>query len=232
MTINFNKPGKSMCYQKQFQTTYRGKIVFSFFSLLLLHVTAIAQSSKSSFQQPSSASPLVAATLKGTPYKFPATFKLSLPVKQDDDTSIILHREYESGIFLACPNAGFNRDETIEKIKGLALERLLPKESKQFAWKSVAEVVKLSKYDRKFGSLMGFNGQTRFIIEWHHIQFKKRDFLIGNFTVLGRGKEAEEGFKQGYGGMSLIAAEAAISLLNSITGEKVDMGKLGGTPTK
>ncbi len=221
-----------MCYQKQSQTTHRGKIAFSFFSLLLLHVTVIAQSSKSSFQQKSSAAPLVAATLKGTPYKFPATFKLSLPVKQDDDTAIILHREYESGIFLSSPNAGFNRDEAIEKIKSLAIERLLPKESKQFAWKALAEVVKLSKYDRKFASLMGFNGQTRFIIEWHHIQFKKRNFLVGNFTVLGRGKEAEKGFKQGYGGMSVIAVEASITLLNSITGEKVDMGKLGGTPDK
>lgn len=209
-----------------------GKIVFCFFSLLLLPMTVMAQASKLSYQKPRVTRSLVMARLKGTPFKFPASFKLSPPVGSDDDTAIILHKEYESGIFLIIPSVGFKRDEVIEKVKSLALERLLPKESKQFAWKPVSEVVKLSKHDRKFGSTMGFNGQTRFIIEWHHLQFEKKDYFVGNFTVLDRGKEAEEGFKKGYGGMSVIAVEASIILLNSVTGEKVEMGKLEGTPAK
>jgi hypothetical protein len=221
-----------MHYQKQVQRSITIPTALILISVLLLQINVIARSSKSSSQKRTSSGKFAIGKLKDIPFKFPATFKLSMPLKANDDTAIILHKEFESGIFLAISPEAFRRDEVIEKVRSLAIDRLLPKESKQFQWKRLEEVVKLSKYELTFGNFVGFNGQTRFVFEWHHLRFKKKDFLVGNFTVLERGKEAEEGFKQGYGGMSVLAVEASIALMNSITGEKIEAGMPGGPPAK
>lgn len=136
----------------------------------------------------------------------------------------LFRKEGKEGTFISVPSASFDEDELANRLLKGALEVYFPKELKEYRWRPVSELPKVSRFETRNGQTQGFNKNTLIAFQYRRIVFQGNNLLIGDIYEIARGKDAEERIKTGSKTISMRACDTDARIIYSITGEKYDEG--------
>jgi hypothetical protein len=138
----------------------------------------------------------------------------------------------DEAVFIVVPGEKTVASDLITQLRKAALADLLPNEPQKFEWKSQDNdyIQKAGKYDVDRGKVMGFNGESRVMIEYHQISHKNKDIIVGYYYVMDKGARAGAAFARGLGGGNGAAGNECASVVSSITGEKERETSVGQPP--
>ncbi len=170
-------------------------------------------------------------TLNGVKFQTHSNYQTRKVFKLPDNTKVFFHQHYNHGVFVVVPKGKFDAEKLIEVLRGSLLADYLPKESQEFEWKSdTGWVEKASKHDVKQVKLMGFNGESRVMLEYHQIDYQKKSVLVGYYYLMDKGAKAKTAFQRGLGGGNGAAGAACGQIISSITNEKAIDVRVGQPP--
>ncbi len=151
----------------------------------------------------------------------PEGFKL-MPVESDKNLALLFQKKDGLGMFVIAPDTGFDEQKLMGDVTKTALAKFFPKESQSFSWKPINYSDSVSKYEVGGGMVKGFNGRLSVVIKYRHVKANGRDIFVGYVAEFSKGSEAKEFFEGAGYGDSMAGCNAAVEVIYSITGEKID----------
>jgi hypothetical protein len=152
----------------------------------------------------------------------PAKMK-RLEIDPSQNYQIFLKKDV--ALFVALPKTGLSDAEFVNEIAKVALLRLFPRTSQNFAWKDLKYDKPVSKFETGSGTVQGFNGSKGVLVKYRHLKTTSAEVLIGYVADFGEGKEAREVFDRNLGAdtiATLDGCSASVEVIYSITHEKLD----------
>jgi hypothetical protein len=142
-----------------------------------------------------------------------------------DTTVFLFNRQNQEGMVVAVPAAPFVEQEVLGNLIKESQRRFFPKETDAYQWKSASLLQKVSKFEVNVSLEKGLNRNHLLVFEYRHIVFNQRDIFVGALFEARRGKVAAEMFQSEGAAMSMTTCSAAVELIYSFTGEKIDPEK-------
>jgi len=130
------------------------------------------------------------------------------------------------GFFVTAKTAVANEKQVIEDAKKELLQKLFPKQSQDYTWKTnkptfFGEGKPMSKYDFSFGAEKGYNQVQLVFFNFRRIKFKEKDIFVGYIYKDPSKRDAKEGFEGNFGDSLYNSCIKQIRLVYSITGEEI-----------
>jgi hypothetical protein len=145
---------------------------------------------------------------------------------------VLVHEDGEDAVFVAVAPKTSPAGMQVEELRKSLVADWLPNESQKFEWKQPRGdyVQKAGKFDVSRGKVMGFNGESRVMLEYHQISYEGKDVLVGYYYTMDKGAEAKAAFGSGMGGGNGRAGNECATIISSITKEKEDDTSVGQPP--
>ena len=170
-------------------------------------------------------------SINGITYQIYSDYKLKQVTNVSADSHVLFHQKDNHGVFVIVPNSKFDLEQRIENLRIGLMADFLPNESQEFSWKpDKARAEKAGKYDVKQGKQIGFNGESRVLLEFHQIDYQNKSFIVGYYYVMDKGARAKAGFESGLGGGNGAAGAACETIISSVTNEKATDVRVGQPP--
>ena len=166
-------------------------------------------------------------------------FKTSAKFKQREDTGLpsnanmFVNRARESeSVFILLPKAKQDLIASLEEARTTLATALLPQETAEYKWRPIEKpyIVPAGKFDTGGGQMMGFNGQSSLLLEYHLIQFRNQSIIVGYLYVFSKGERAAAHFRSSLGGGNGSAGDECMLMVRSITGEEAPKDSPGMPP--
>ncbi len=151
----------------------------------------------------------------------PEGFKL-IPIESEKNLALLFQKKYGLGLFVITPDSGFDEQKLMSDVTKAALSNFFPKESQSFSWKPINYSGSVSKYEVGGDMVKGFNGKLSVVIKYRHVKVKGKDIFVGYVAEFAKRNEAKEFFEGAGYGDSMAGCNAAVEVIYSITGEKID----------
>jgi hypothetical protein len=145
---------------------------------------------------------------------------------------VLIHEDGEDAVFVVFPAKKSPASTLVEGLRTSLVADWLPNESQEFRWKEPKGdyVQKAGKFDVSRGKVMGFNGESRVMLEYHQISHEGKDVLVGYYYTMDKGAQAKAAFASGMGGGNGRAGNECATIISSITKEKKDETSVGQPP--
>lgn len=167
--------------------------------------------------------------LNGLKFKTSAKFKQRDAKILPSNTNLFVNRAMEEeSVFILLPKSKQTLIASVEEVRTALAIALLPKEVTEYQWRPIEKpyIVSAGKFDTGGGQMMGFNGQISLLLEYHLIQFRNQQIVVGYLYVFSKGQRAAEHFRSSLGGGNGSAGDECVVIVRSITGE----GELKSSP--
>lgn len=159
-------------------------------------------------------------SLNGFEFRIPKNY-VAMPGDEVVDSVFLFSKKYNEGFFVFVPAAKFDEVEMVNRNAKVALKKFFPRGSPDYVWKSLADRRKVSKFEIGASKAMGFNNRDLIIVQVHHFQINGKELFVGDLFKWTNGNEKEI-FERGLGGESMQGCNDLVSIVYSVTGEKID----------
>jgi hypothetical protein len=187
----------------------------------------------SSAQVQSASSDTVAHDLNGLKFKTTTKFKRREATKLPSNSMIFVNQKNEGeSVFVIIPKAKQTLIASLEELRSPLAISLLPTEATEYQWRPIEKPYYLpaGKFDTGGGQIMGFNGQTSLLLEYHQIQYQNQIVVVGYLYVFARGDRAASAFRSSLGGGNGSAGDECVVIVRSITREEAPTRSPGMPP--
>ena len=163
-------------------------------------------------------------SLNGFKFRIPKGY-IAIPGNEIVDSVFLFSKKDLEGFFLAVPAAKFDEVELMNRNITVALKKFFPAASQDFGWKQLADRRKVSKFEVGASKTMGFNNRDLVIVQVHRFQINGKELFVGDLFKWTNGDEKEI-FERGLGGESMQGCNDLVTIVYSVTGEKIDPDNL------
>ena len=160
-------------------------------------------------------------TLNGMGFTVPKGY-VKLTAAARENFVFLYDRKNKDGIVVAVPAAPFVEQDVLNNLMKDGQKAFFPKEIQPYQWKSIDSLQKVSKFEVKDVLVKGLNPNHLLLFEYRHVVFNQRDVFVGTIYEARKGKPAKEMFQGEAAAMSMTTCGAAVELIYSFTGEKID----------
>jgi hypothetical protein len=160
-------------------------------------------------------------TLNGVVFTIPERF-VKLPGEARANSVLLYDQQYKNGMVVVVPAAPFDEAELLKNLMQDSQKAFFPKETLPYQWKSTDLLRKVSKFEVKDALEKGLNRNHLLLFEYRHVVFNQRDVFVATIFEARRGKPAQEMFKAEAVAASMTTCRAAVEVIYSVTGEKID----------
>lgn len=171
--------------------------------------------------------------LSGVKFKSSAKYKQREAKDLPINAMLLVNRERaDEAVFVIVPKARQSLPASVESIRDALAIGLLPNESTHYQWRLLEKpyVVAAGKFDVDRGQMMGFNGQSRLLLEYHLVQFQNQEIIVGYLFVADKSERAAWSFQKSIGGGNGSAGNECSIIVRSITGEEEPQVRIGQPP--
>jgi len=162
---------------------------------------------------------VVSGSIAGVKFSCPEGFELK-PVEKSYQAAYLRSREGDLALFLAIPPAKAG-DEYVPRLGTFLASYLFPEEWAIFAWKTLGNCDKVSRFETSAGWLQGYNGSQRVALLYRSLSVEGKQVMAGCLFGLDRETTAATRFQQGVAGQSPAGQRALSQLIASITHEEL-----------
>jgi hypothetical protein len=187
----------------------------SFCALLLSVVALYSIAASAGLQTPKQ------VTLNGVAFNVPEGYAPFLGEAREN-TAFFYNQKYKDGMVVAVPAAPFVEQDVLDSLLKESQKRFFPKETAAYQWKSTDLLRKVSKFEVRDALEKGLNRNHLLLFEFRHVVFNQRDVFVATIYEARKGKPATAMFADEGAAMSMTTCRAAVDLIYSVTGEKVD----------
>jgi hypothetical protein len=160
-------------------------------------------------------------TLNGMGFTVPKGYVKSTAAAREN--SVFLYdQKNKDGIVVAVPAKPFVEQDVLNSLMKDSQKAFFPKETQAYQWKSADSLQKVSKFEVKDSLVKGLNPNHLLLFEYRHVVFNERDVFVGTIYEARRGKPAKAMFDGEGAAMSMTTCSAAVELIYSFTGEKIN----------
>ncbi len=163
-------------------------------------------------------------SLKGFKFRVPKGY-VAIPGNDGVDSVFLFSKKYDEGFFLSAPAAKFDEVELMNRNITAALKKFFAAASPDYGWKPIADRRRVSKFEVGASKTMGFNNRDLVIVQVHHFQINGKELFVGELFKWSNGNE-QEIFANGLGGESMQLCNDLVTIIYSVTGEKIDPNNL------
>jgi hypothetical protein len=170
--------------------------------------------------------------LKGISFQSSDQYKPKVVKGVPAGTMVLVHEDGGDAVFVTVFSEKTPANKLVEELSASLLAGWLPGEPQKFQWKEPrgGYVQKAGRFDVSRGKVMGFNGESRVMLEYHHINYQGKDVLVGYYYTMDKGAQAKAAFNSGMGGGNGRAGSECATIISSITKEKKDDTSVGQPP--
>ena len=159
-------------------------------------------------------------TLNGIAFSIPKAYA-QIPQTEIPNSAFLFYRKYGEGLIVAVPTAPFDQNDLLNTLTEAGVRRFFPRATQPFEWKRLDRPRKLSKFEIGGDQSMGFNKKSLIIVHAHHFRVADNDIFVTDLFKWDHG-DVKEKFAGGLGGESMQGCNDMVTIVYSITGEKID----------
>lgn len=170
-----------------------GKSRFILLALMLLFCSGFLVNAQTKRAKTKSQKAKNSVGCKSGNISFPCPKEYKVLLNDTESSGIFLAKstEFSYGVFVIAPKSTFDEQSFITETTKILLKTLYPSEFQDYRWKGVkfASDNGSSKFEIDKKLLLGFNGNIAPTLEYRHISFKDKNFVVGTIV---------DGFFKGY----------------------------------
>lgn len=163
-------------------------------------------------------------SLSGFKFRIPKGY-VAIPGNEIPNSVFLFSKKDNEGFFLSVPGAKFDEAELMNRNITVALKKFFPEASADYDWKQLADRRKVSKFEVDASKKMGFNNRDLVIVQVRRFQINGKELFVGDIFKWSNGNEKEM-FADGLGGESMKLCNDLVTIIYSVTGEKIDPDNL------
>ncbi|HMV46455.1 MAG TPA: hypothetical protein PLD20_15395 [Blastocatellia bacterium] len=154
-------------------------------------------------------------------FQYPPYFILKSVKGEENKTIFLKHKDGEEHLFVSLLDSSASLGQAVENIREKLVAEVFPNGSENFRWKKVENVFwgYSGEYDAKQEKWQGFNGQKRFLLEYHLLNYRKKNILVGYAFVMNSESavSAKAAFDKNLDAGSGTAGAGCSTVISSIT---------------
>jgi hypothetical protein len=161
--------------------------------------------------------------LNGVSFKSSAKYQRRESKEIPSNAILLVNQEaMDESVFVIVPKTKQDLIAGIESLRDALAKSLLTSESTKYQWRIVEKpyLVAVGKFDVERGQMLGFNGQSCLLLEYHLIQVQNQEIIVGYLSVTDKSKRAAWSFQHLAGGGNGRAGKECTVIVRSVTGEE------------